>query len=67
MSWQLHKNSEKRKESREEGVKERRKETLRNPSTISYRRNCISTLKGQPPRQIRENGGLSHRSKEHQK
>lgn len=29
MSWQLHKNSQKRKESREEGVKERRKETCR--------------------------------------
>lgn len=44
MSWQLHKNSEKRKESREEGVKERRKETHR-PQMSGQKQRCKNMSK----------------------
>lgn len=44
MSWQLHKNSQKRKESREEGVKERRKETCRTQMS-GWKQRCKKCVK----------------------
>lgn len=44
MSWQLHKNSQKRKESREEGVKERRKETCRTQMS-GWKQRCKKRVK----------------------
>lgn len=44
MSWQLHKNSQKRKESGEEGIKERRKETCRTQMS-GWKQRCKKRVK----------------------